>query len=261
MDLILYQLFLPFILSAIIVVIIMAIAEKYGTKIGGILGTLPSTIVIALFFLAINKDINFASKSASVIPAELGINILFLVIFAILVFRSVIIAFFISLSVWIILTYSIIIINLNNIWISIIIYIISLFLAFIILENKKKIKSIKNVEYHYNKKKIILRGLIAGIVISIAILLSNIGAIISGIFSVFPAIIISTMLISYKEYGPNFSAGIAKSMIFGISSVAVYATSVHFLYPIYDIFFGSFFSYLSSITITIILLIIKDKIQ
>lgn len=261
MNLILYQLFLPFILSAIIVVIIMFIAEKYGTKIGGILGTLPSTIVIALVFLAINKDINFASKSASVIPAELGINILFLIIFAILIFRSVIIAFFISISVWMILSILIIIINLNNIWISITIYLISLILALIILENIKKIKSIKNVNYHYNKKKIILRGLIAGIVISIAILLSNIGAIISGIFSVFPAIIISTMLISYKEYGPNFSAGMAKSMIIGISSVAVYATSVHFLYPIYDIIFGSFISYLSSITITIILLILKDKIQ
>lgn len=261
MNLILYQLFLPFILSAIIVVIIMFIAEKYGTKIGGILGTLPSTIVIALVFLAINKDINFASKSASVIPAELGINILFLIIFAILIFRSVIIAFFISISVWMILSILIIIINLNNIWISITIYLISLILALIILEKIKKIKSIKNVNYHYNKKKIILRGLIAGIVISIAILLSNIGAIISGIFSVFPAIIISTMLISYKEYGPDFSAGMAKSMIIGISSVAVYATSVHFLYPIYDIIFGSFISYLSSITITIILLILKDKIQ
>ena len=35
MNFILYQLFLPFILSAIIVVVIMFIAEKYGTKIGG----------------------------------------------------------------------------------------------------------------------------------------------------------------------------------------------------------------------------------
>jgi hypothetical protein len=239
----------------------MFIAEKYGTKIGGILGTLPSTIVIALVFLAINKDINFASKSASVIPAELGINILFLVIFAIFVYRSITFAFLISLSIWSILSITILIINLNNIWISIIIYILSLFFAYLILENIKKIKSIKNVEYNYNIKKIIFRGLIAGVIISIAILLSNIGAIISGIFSVFPAIIISTMLISYKEYGPNFSAGMAKSMIFGISSVAVYATSVHFLYPVYDIVLGSFYSYLFSITITILLIIIRDKIQ
>jgi hypothetical protein len=53
----------------------------------------------------------------------------------------------------------------------------------------------------------------------------------------------------------------AKSMILGISSVAVYATGVHFLYPIYDISLGSIISYLASISITLLLLIIKDKIQ
>ncbi len=261
MNFILYQLFLPFILSAIIVVVIMFIAEKYGTKIGGILGTLPSTIVIALIFLAINQDINFSSEAAAVIPAELGINILFLVIFAILIYRSILIAFLTSLSIWTILSFLILYLNLNNIYISITIFIISLISALIILENKKKIKSIKNVDFHFNKKKIVIRGIMAGIVISIAILLSNIGAIISGIFSVFPAIIISTMLISYREYGPNFAAGMAKSMIIGISSVAVYATSVHFFYPIYDISLGSIISYLASISITLLLLIIKDKIQ
>ena len=156
MNFILYQLFLPFILSAIIVVVIMFIAEKYGTKIGGILGTLPSTIVIALIFLAINQDINFSSEAAAVIPAELGINVLFLVIFAILIYRSIIIAFLTSLSIWAILSFLILYLNLNNIYISITIYIISLISALIILKNKKKIKSIKNVDFHFNKKKLLL---------------------------------------------------------------------------------------------------------
>jgi len=261
MDIILYQLFLPFILSAIIVVIIMFIAEKYGTKLGGILGTLPSTIVIALIFLAINQNINFASESAAVIPAELGINVLFLVIFAILINKSLQFAFFVSLSVWILLSFLIFIINLNSIYISVSIYLISLISALIILKKKKKIKSIKNIDFHYNKKKIAIRGIVAGIVISIAILLSNIGAIISGIFSVFPAIIISTMLISYREYGPNFAAGMAKSMIIGISSVTAYAVAVHFLYPIYNIILGSILSYFASLSITFMLLAIRNKIK
>ena len=261
MNFIFYQIFFPFILSAIIVILIMYIAEKYGTKIGGILGTLPSTIVIALAFLALNHNLKFASESAAVIPAELGINILFLVIFAILIRKSFLIAFFYSMLVWIILTYLIILINLNNIFYSIIIYIISLIFALIIIEKIKKIKSIKNEDFHYDKKKIVFRGIIAGIVISIAILLSNIGAIISGIFSVFPAIIISTMFISYREYGPNFTAGIAKSMIIGISSVSVYAIFVHFFYPIYNILLGSIISYSASICVTLFLLIIKEKIK
>jgi len=260
MNFFLYQIILPFILSAIILIIIMFIAEKYGTKLGGIIGTLPSTIVIALLFLAINKNIYFASKAAEVIPAELGINIIFLVIFAYIIHKSLIHAFIISLSIWIFFSSLIIIINLNNIFISLIIYISSLFFSLILL-NKKKINSVTNIIVHYNKKKIASRGLIAGIIISISILLSNIGSIYSGIFSVFPAIIISTMIISYREYGPDFTSGLAKSMIIGISSVAVYASFVHFLYPIYDVIFGSLISYISSLIFTLLVISIRNKIQ
>lgn len=260
MDYIFNQLILPFTLSALIVIIIMYIAEKYGTKVGGILGTLPSTIVVALLFLAINQSIDFASKAAEIIPAELAINIIFLVIFAFLVKRSLILAFIISLLIWTILSILIIIINVNNIYISVIIYILSLIFALLIL-NKMKITSIREVEVHYNIKKIASRGIIAGLVISIAILLSNFGAIFSGIFSVFPAIIISTMLISYRDYGPNFTSGMAKSMIIGISSVSVYATSVHFLYPTYNIFIGSIFSYIASLCVTYFILSIRNMIK
>ena len=68
--------------------------------------------------------------------------------------------------------------------------------------------------------------------IAIAVYLSNINSVLSGIFSVFPAILSSTMLISVKEHGPNFTSGLAKSMIIGISSVLTYATMIHFLYPL-----------------------------
>jgi hypothetical protein len=237
----------------------MSIAEKYGTKTGGIIGTLPSTIVIALLFLAINKNQNFASESAIVIPAELGINICFLVIFSILVKKSIYLSFISSISIWIILSTLLIVTKFNNIFISITIYIVSLILGLMILENIFKIKSVRNVKINYDIKKIIFRGVLAGIIITIAILLSNIGPIFSGIFSVFPAIIISTMIISYREFGPDFSSGLAKSMIIGISSVALYATSIHFTYQYYDIIIGSIISYCISLLFTISILTIRDK--
>ena len=67
-----YQIIIPFTLSAFIVVAISIIAEKFGTKLGGIIGTLPSTIVIAFIFISLNRGTMFASDSASVVPAEMG---------------------------------------------------------------------------------------------------------------------------------------------------------------------------------------------
>jgi formate/nitrite transporter FocA (FNT family) len=133
--------------------------------------------------------------------------------------------------------------------------------TFIVLEKKFKIKSQGKRVVHYTALKILLRGIFAGIFITVAVLLSNVGEVISGIFSVFPTIFFSTMIITVKEHGPGFSSSIAKSMIFGSPSVTSYAVSIHFLYPKYGIFLGSIFSFILSLIITSVILILRKKIS
>lgn len=256
----LFQAIIPFSLSAIIVILIMYIAERFGTKIGGIFGTLPSTIVIAFIFISFNKGVNFASQSVAVVPAELGINVIFLFLFSIFAYQSIFKAFFISFIVWIFLSSMLLIFDITNIFISLVIFFISIVFTFIYLEYFKKIPSVGNVKVHYTLRKITFRGLLAGTIIAISVLLSNIGAVLSGIFSVFPAILSSTMLISVREHDSAFAAGMAKSMILGISSVMCYATAIHFFYPIYDVIFGSIFAYIISIIITLIIFRLRIKI-
>ncbi|MEA3458204.1 MAG: hypothetical protein U9R21_05950 [Candidatus Thermoplasmatota archaeon] len=257
----LFQVVLPFTLSALVVIIIMFIAERYGTKTGGIFGTLPSTIVIAFVFIAINQNVDFAAQSATVVPAELGINVVFLLLFTLLVRRSTYIAFAVSLTAWAILSWLLFIFNAENVFISVAAYVAALAFAVIVLERIKKIPSSGNVKIHYTPAKIALRGVLAGAVISIAVLLSNVGPTLSGIFSVFPAILSSTMLISVREHGPKFAAGMAKSMIVGISSVAMYATVIHFLFPVYNIIIGTVSAYAISIVVTMIIFKLRGKIR
>jgi uncharacterized membrane protein (GlpM family) len=130
-----------------------------------------------------------------------------------------------------------------------------------VLERVKKTPSIGSVAVHYTPMKIIFRGLLAGTVIAIAVFLSNIGAVLSGIFSVFPAIFLSTMLISLREHGPNFAGGIAKSMIFGSQSVMIYAVAIYFFYPLYGVVLGSIFAFGISIIVMMILLGLRKKIK
>lgn len=258
---ILFQSVVPFILSALIVIIITVIAEKYGTKVGGILGTLPSTIIVAFVFISRNKGIDFASEAVAVVPAELGINLVFLFLFAILAYRSTLVAFTVSIVIWTILSSLLFILNITNIFVSLTIYFISLSFTFIVLEHYKKIPSTGGVIVHYTPMKIVLRGVLAGIVIAISVLLSNLDAVLSGIFSVFPAILSSTMLISVREHGPDFAAGMAKSMIFGISSVLCYATIIHFLYPVYGVLIGTIVAFAISFVLTMILFKLRSKIR
>lgn len=257
----LMQSVIPFILAALIVIIITVIAERYGTKIGGIIGTLPHTIVVAFLFIAFNKGIDFASLSVSIVPAEIGINIVFLLVFAILAHRSIITATAASLIIWTILTSILFISDLNNIYISIAIYIIIAALSLLFLEKYKKISSTGRVTVHYTPIKILIRGVLAGTIIAVAILLSNIGPVLSGIFSVFPAILLSTMIISVTEHGPRFAGGIGKAMIFGSPSVISYAVAIHFLYPYYGIVNGTIMAYLISVIIAVLLFRFRVKIR
>lgn len=256
----LFQFAIPFFLSAVVVILITIIAERYGTKVGGILGTLPSTIIIAFIFIAINEGEQFASRAVSVVPAELGINIIFLFVFAILIHRSTILAFIVTFSIWTVLSFLLIFFNMEYIVLSVIIYLLCLIICFFILEKRKAIPSIGTMYIHYTPTKILLRGVLAGIIISIAVFLSNVGSIISGVFSVFPAILSSTMLISVREHGPDFASGMAKSMILGLSSVATYAVCIHFFYPTLGIFFGTTFAYLIAFCITMFIFFLRKKI-
>jgi hypothetical protein len=261
MNSLLLQVIFPFALSAVIIILITIIAERYGTKTGGILGTLPSTIIVAFIFISLNKGVYFASQSAAVVPAEMGVNLIFLFIFASLSYRSMSLAIIASLTVWLFLTSMLFLLGLENIFVSIAIYTAALVFTFMILERIKKTPSIGSVTVHYTPLKIILRGLLAGSVIAIAVFLSNMGAILSGIFSVFPAIFLSTMLISLREHGPNFAGGIAKSMIFGSQSVMIYAVAIYFFYPLYGVVLGSIFAFCISIIVMMILLGLRKKIK
>ena len=145
--------------------------------------------------------------------------------------------------------------------ISLAIYVILLLFTFISLEYWMKVPSLGKAHVHYTPQKIIFRGVLAGVIITISVLLSNVGEVISGIFSVFPAILTSTMLIFIREHSPEFAAAIGKSMVIGISSVCTYAIVIHFLYPVYGIFTGSVVAYSLSLIVTLVVFILREKIK
>jgi uncharacterized membrane protein (GlpM family) len=256
-----YHTIVPFVLSALVVVLITIIAEKYGTKTGGVIGTLPSTIIIAFLFIAIDKGVQFASDSVAVVPAEMGINLIFLLLFALLSQRKITIALAGSLLGWTILTIVIYYTNLTSIVISIAVYLICFILTFLILDKKKKITAQDTIKVHYTPLKLLTRSLIAGIVIAIAVTFSNVGVILSGIFSVFPAIFLSTMLISLREHGPHFTGAMAKGMIYGSPSVVSYAVGIHYLYPLIGILLGTIGAFVIAFLVTLVLFMLRKKIR
>lgn len=257
----LYHTIIPFTLSALVVILVTIIAEKFGTKTGGVIGTLPSTIIIAFLFIALDKGVHFTSDSVAVVPAEMGINLIFLLLFTQLSKKGIPITLTGSLGGWTILTIGIYSTQITSITLSLVLYIICFFITFLILEKTKKIPSQDTIKVHYTLLKLLGRSLIAGIVIAIAVTFSNLGTILSGIFSVFPAIFLSTMLISLREHGSQFTGAMAKAMIYGSPSVVTYAVCIHIFYPLTGIIPGTITAFLIAVLITMILFIFRKKIR
>ncbi len=257
----LYHTIIPFILSALVVILVTVIAEKYGTKTGGIIGMLPSTIIIAYLFIALDKGTKFASDSVAVVPAEMGFNLIFLLIFVLLSQQKILVALAGSLLGWAALTIMMYCSNLTSVVISLAIYLACFLLALFIFDKKRKITAQDTIKVHYTPLKLLSRSLIAGIVIAIAVSVSNVGVILSGIFSVFPAIFLSTMLISIREHGPQFTGAMAKGMIYGSPSVVGYAVGIHFLYPFVGILAGTIGAFLIALVITLVLFLLRKKIR
>lgn len=257
----LVELVLPFIFSFTVVIFITMLAERFGTKIGGIAGTLPTTIVIAFLFIALNRGIPFTTHSVSIAVAEMGINVLFLAAFAALCTRFLPTALIGSFSLWSLFTILLYIADYTTILIPVLIFAAAFAGCLWFLEKHQHVMSQQKTHMQYTYRKILLRGLLAGIVIAAAVSLSNLSVALSGILAMFPVIFLSTMLIAYLEHGPLFTKALAKGMIYGSPSVVAYGAAIYFLYPMAGILTGTIGAIILSVAVSLVLYLLRFSLK
>ncbi len=224
------------------------VTDRFGSKIGGFIGGLPSTAVVSFFFIGLVQSPQIASQATTVFPLVYGFTGIFLIIYAILARRGFTIALIGSLATWFILSLLIVILDFENFTLSLIGYAIILLLSYFILEKYLRLPSAEKVKIHFTKSQIILRTLFGGSMVAFAVFVSKGGGpIFGGIFSAFPAVFISTLIISYKSRGLEFSRLMTKPlMITGMITIVVYGIAVRYLYLYIGLILGTIFSFLIS---------------
>ena len=116
----------------------MFASKRFGSKIGGFIGGLPSTALLSFFFIGLTQSPEIASKATTVFPLVYGATGLFLVIYAWLAKKGFVYALLSGLVTWFILSAVIALLNPKNFALILIIYVLVLCLAYFILENKIK---------------------------------------------------------------------------------------------------------------------------
>jgi uncharacterized membrane protein (GlpM family) len=248
MDLFWTNVLLTFVLGAIVVAGATVLGERLGTKIGGLIGTLPHLVIIALYFIGITQTPEVAAQATVSIPATMGVNVIFLFIFYRAAKRCKYRASVVSLCLWTLMVLPIVIFDLDDLVLSTILYIVLVVVAYYMFERMAKVPSGKKGDMSYSPSVLAVRGILGGGVIALAVVLAKFsGPVVGGIFSVFPALFISTMLIYTFEHGAGYAGAMGKTMSIGGTSVVVYACAGYFLFPAYGMALGSLIGFVISV--------------
>jgi uncharacterized membrane protein (GlpM family) len=238
------KLLLAFGVGGLMVTLATVAAERLGSKMGGLVGGLPTMVATSLFFIGYAQTPQTASQATNTIPLIMGCNGFFLVIYVILAKRGAWVGMMGALILWFALAWVVLFLRVDSFAISLVIFIISLIGTYHLLENRFRLPSAGRLSIRYTPFQIISRALFSGSVVSAAVYLSKVGGPIwGGIVAPFPTVYISTLIIIAKSKGVEFSRMITKSLLVsGMINVVVYATAVRYFYPQLSLALGTILS-------------------
>jgi len=221
------------------------LAERLGSKIGGLITNLPSNILISLIFIAMINGPTYVHHAVPTIPIGMAINTLFLFAFIVTLKFGLAISTIFSLLVWLVLACGATFLDFKNFWMNILFYALITILAYITIDKTLKIPAVGKSARKYTKIQLLIRALFAGSVVSSVILIARFfNPYVVGIFSTFPAVLLSTMLILKINQNKEFAQATAKILILSSSNIVVYGLAVYFTFPAIGIIWGTIASFL-----------------
>ena len=245
----LLKIFLSFIIGGIWITFATIIAERFGSKLGGVLAGIPSTVIISLFFIGWTQSPIIASKATTVVPIIMGIDALFVVVYALLRNRNIYIALGGALLFWGCSSFILALVKFNSFLISLIGFTVFVTLSYFILEKWNSFPSESKKYTKYTMPVLLIRGILSGSIIAFAVIMAKVaGPLLGGMFSAFPAVMLSTMIITYFSHGTNFSIAVLKIItVSGPVNVLAYAVAVRYLYGSVGLLWGTLISFVISL--------------
>jgi len=190
---------------------------------------------------------HFAAEAALTVPLGMAINSLFLLVFITVSQRGLLVATSISLTAWAFLAISFRFLSIQSTALILVIYLFVLAISYVVLEHKLKVESVSKRNQPFKWQMLVYRALFAGTVVALTVIVSRFaGHFWTGIFSTFPAVMLTSMVILTRSQGIDFAKATAKTMILASGNIVVYALSVNYLYSIWSLGVATLVAFLLS---------------
>lgn len=252
---------LSFVVAGVWITLATIISERFGTKTGGLVGNLPSNILVSLLFIGWTQTAVFAAEAAKVIPFAMLIDAIFLFIYILAVKKYGSWTPLIALAAWFLLALPIGAGGYNDILAGTLTYLLFTLTAFYFLERGMKIHSMGKTKKTYSFSELLFRAAVAGSAVAGAVIIAAAGGPVwGGIFSTFPAVMLSTMYLLTKSQGSAFAQATGKVMLPASANIIVYGLAVHLTYPIFGLVAGTAISYLAAVAFVLLLYPLMKKV-
>ncbi len=250
-DWLVQTILLSAVFAGLVAIAVTVAIERWGGVIGGILGTLPTTIIPAAIGMYLAGGQDALLTSLSLVPFWMVLNSLFVgswvlypqlrqdvrllematVSLVTWAFLAILLSFCLDFAIE---QYSRLLIGLIGMFVLLA---LGIWMTWTPAEAPKGSRSVSS-------GVLLSRGIGAAIAIGVAVYLSGLGMpLIAGLASVFPAIFLTSMVGLWISQGPEVPTGAAGPMMLGGSSVGAYALVATWALHEHGIWFGSLISW------------------
>lgn len=244
-DIIVAKLLLSFLVGGTWITAATVIADKFGSKIGGFIASLPSTIVVSLFFIGLVQTPAAAVSVTTIVPLVMSFNALFLVMYVFMSKYNFFVGLGSAFVMWFVFSLiAALFVNLSF-WMSVFAFLVVSFASYYVLEKKMVLPFHGNKKMTYTPTMLLGRAVFTGTVIAFSVLATYLaGPLVGGIFSAFPAAFTSTLALTYASRGLEFSRAISRTLLSGmVLTILFYTICVRYLYTLYGLWMGTALSY------------------
>ena len=243
-SLFLQQLLLSVVIAGLWIGAVTLLSERLGSRLGGMISNLPSTILVSLLFIGITQGVDFAAAATITVPLGMTLSTLFLFTFICLIPKGLGWALFGSLSAW--LGFAVLSSFFQEVsrmgWTFV--YFFTALGTWLLAERVFKIPSVSKTGKRYKWWQMLIRAAFAGTVVGTAVLVGRSGsAFWTGIFATFPAVMLSSMVILTLAAGAGFARALGKIMLLASTNIVIYGFAAGYFFPWIGLTWGTVASF------------------
>ena len=250
-----FQVLISFVVGGLFISALSIFAEKTNKKAAGIILSLPSTVLVSYFFIGWTLSPQAVAKIVPVTIAGTGLVLIFATTYlylskvAIPKVASMFISSVFGLLVWFVGAIPLAIFKFSSLTTALLVYVPITLGGYYFLTLKPKFTTpAKKPEYSLREK--IGRALFGGTIIALAVCLAKIlSPFWGGIFSGFPALFFSTLIILHRNHNSEYLFRTFHNVPFGLLVTISFPLAAGYTYPTFGIILGSVIAYFVSIIV------------